>query len=87
VFARGSDAAAILEALRARRTVVYGLDGRAFGDPALAALAAGHPRLRDAATRDVTPTPLDWTSRALGALGLVGLILFDGRRSAATLAT
>ena len=74
VFARDNSAAAILEALRAHRTVVYGLNGKAYGDPAFVQLAAGHRGLRDAASSDAPVGWLDWVSRVCGVLGLVGLV-------------
>lgn len=80
VFATANTADAILDAVRARRTVVYGRDGRTYGDPALVRLSAAHPRLREAATIDPPPGVLDWVSRGTGALGLLGLVLLDHRR-------
>ena len=74
VFARDASAEAILEALRARRTVVYGVDGHAYGDRALASLAAAHPELREVAIYDAPVTWLDWVSRVCGTVGLIGLI-------------
>jgi len=73
VFARENSAPAILEALRAHHTVVYGPDGSAYGDPALIRLAAGHQQLREAATTDPRVTWLDWVSRICGLAGLIGL--------------
>lgn len=75
VFARDDSAPAILDALRARRTVVYGLHGKAYGDPALVQLAAGHPELRDAAAADAPAGALDWISRVCGIAGLLLLIV------------
>ena len=75
VFAREASAQAILDAVRARRTVVYGLGGRAYGDPALVRLAAADGRLRE-----YPPSgrggPLDWFSRLVGLLGLGGFVAF-----------
>ena len=86
VFARDGTPAAVLEALRAHRTVVYGLGGKAYGDPALIALAADRPELRAAATVDAAPGWLDWISRVCGVGGLLGLALgreaFPSRRRA-----
>jgi predicted metal-dependent phosphoesterase TrpH len=73
VFATDNSAASIVDALRAHRTVVYGLEGRAYGDPALIALAATRPDLRASATTDVPPTAWDWLSRIAGLTGLIGL--------------
>lgn len=72
VFARDNSVAAIVDAIRAHRTVVYGLEGRAYGDPALIALAATHPELRESATTEPPVTPWDWISRVAGLAALVG---------------
>lgn len=81
VFAREASAPAILDAVRAHRTVVYGLGGRAYGDPALIRLAAADGRLpADAMPSDSRGGPLDWFSRGAGLAGLAGLLLF-GRSS------
>ena len=74
VFARDASAAAVLDALRAHRTVVYGLGGKAYGDPALIALAATRPELRESATTDAPVGWLDWISRVCGIAGLAGLL-------------
>jgi predicted metal-dependent phosphoesterase TrpH len=75
VFARDNSADAILDALRAHQTVVYGLNGKAYGDPALILLAEAHPELREIATTDAAPGWLDWISRVCGLAGCVGLVL------------
>jgi predicted metal-dependent phosphoesterase TrpH len=73
VFAREATASSILDAVRARRTVVYGRDGRAFGDPALVARAASYPQLRHVSSaRDGA---FDRVSRIAGLLGLAGIFL------------
>jgi hypothetical protein len=64
----------ILDAVRARRTVVYGRDGRAYGDPVLVQLAAQAGGLRDREPARAPAGWLDWVSRILGLLGLAGLI-------------
>ena len=79
VFARDSSREAILDALRAHRTVVYGLEGKAYGDPSLVQLAAAHPELEEAALSDAPVGRLDWISRVCGVLGLIGLILIAKR--------
>ncbi len=71
VFARDASEEAILEAVRARRTVVYGRDGKAFGDPALIRLAGENGRLREGEPPNTRGTTSDWFSR----LGLLGLAL------------
>jgi PHP-associated len=74
VFAQDDTAATIIDAVRARHTVVYGLGGKAYGDPALIELAAAHPELREAATTDIPAGWLDWISRVCGIAGLLGLV-------------
>ena len=83
VFARDTSAEAILEAVRARRTVVYGRGGKAYGEPALVQLAADHPHLREIATVDPPAAMLDWISRVTAVLGMFGLVVISGgsRRS------
>ena len=76
VFARDTSAEAILEAIRVRRTVVYGR--KAYGDPELIRLAAADGRLPMAAP-DYAASLLDRVSQVLGLAGLVGLILFNRR--------
>jgi PHP-associated len=74
VFADAVSEQGILDAVRAHRTVVYGRDGRVYGDPALVQLAAQAGGLRDREpARDRAGWP-DWVSRIAGLLGLAGLI-------------
>jgi hypothetical protein len=77
VFARDTSAGAILEAIRARRTVVYGRDGKAYGDPELIRLAAADGRVPAAARRDYSPTLLDRLSHLLGLAGLIWLVVIS----------
>ena len=79
VFARDNSEPSILEAVRAHRTVVYGRDGRAYGDPALIRLA-DDGRLREAAPSNSRGGLLDWFSRISGVAGLAGAIAFGPRR-------
>jgi predicted metal-dependent phosphoesterase TrpH len=79
VFATDASAGAIVEAIRAHRTVVYNPYGRVYGDPALIALADAHPELRVRATELPRAGALDWISRVAGLTGLVGVAL-TGRR-------
>lgn len=76
VFARENSSQAIVEALRARRTVVYDRDGRAYGDSELIQLAARDGRLPepDLAGADVG----FWAifSRVAGLAGLIVAVLF-----------
>ncbi|MBI3402083.1 MAG: hypothetical protein HY048_11740 [Acidobacteria bacterium] len=75
VFATDTSAPAILEALRAKRTVVYGVDGRVYGDPALVRLAEADSRLRVRDAERADGGALVWLSRITGALGLLGVAL------------
>jgi hypothetical protein len=79
VFARDDSAEAILEALRAHRTVVYGLEGRAYGDPSLVRLAAQHGRLGEGVESGGRVGRLDWLGRVCGVFGLLGLVV-SGKR-------
>jgi hypothetical protein len=80
VFARDTSAEAILEAIRARRTVVYGRSGKAYGDPELIRLAAADGRLPMAARPDYSASLPDRVSQLLGLAGLVGLVAINRRR-------
>jgi hypothetical protein len=79
VFAREASARAILDAVRARRTVVYEPGGQAYGDPALVRLAATDRRLRESALVNASAGPLEWCSRVGGLLGLGGFVAFRRR--------
>jgi hypothetical protein len=82
IFARDNTADAIVEAIRAGRTVVYGRDGTAYGDPELVRLAAVDGRLAAAARPDYPVGWLDRASRVSGMAGLAGLIVITRRRRA-----
>jgi hypothetical protein len=72
VFAVDNSEQAILEAVRAQRTIVFGEGGRAYGDPALLPFA---DRLRDRApASNSRGGALDWISRLAGVAGLAGLL-------------
>jgi predicted metal-dependent phosphoesterase TrpH len=72
----------VLAAIRAHRTVVYGFNGRAFGDPALIRLAdaAGLPEVAAGYTR-VRGGGLDWMSRITAAIALFGIALVTKARA------
>jgi predicted metal-dependent phosphoesterase TrpH len=77
IFARDDSDEAVKDALRAGRTVVYDLDGRAYGDPAMIAALEREPytmREQDYGYRGSGTA--DRAARALGWLGLMGLLLF-----------
>lgn len=85
VFARDDSEQSVMEALRAGRTVVYDLAGRAYGDAQMIALLEREPyvtRPQDYGYRG--GSAVDRIARALGWLGLVGLILFGKRRVTAS---
>ena len=83
VFARENSAEAILEAIRGKRTVVYGRNGTAYGDPTLITLAAANPRLREDAATDRPPGWLDRTGHLFGVFGLLGLIVIRNKEGPA----
>jgi hypothetical protein len=74
LFVDESNERGILGAIRAHRTVVYGLQGRAFGDPALVRLAdaAGLREVAARYTRDRGGV-LDWVSRIAAGVALFGV--------------
>jgi len=78
VFAADATDRAILAAVRAHRTVVFGNGGQVYGDPALIRYAD--------ALKDRAPSPqsrggaLDWFSRVCGLAGLAGIVAFGRRR-------
>jgi predicted metal-dependent phosphoesterase TrpH len=77
---RGEDAA--MDALRNGRTVVYDLEGHAYGDPALVAELEREPytfRREDYGYRG--NGAIDRVTRVIGWLGLLGLVLFGLARS------
>ena len=83
VFATDDSDTAVLEALKQGRTVVYDLQGKAYGDAELIALLAREPyatRPQDYGYRG--SGLLDRAARLLGWLGVLGLILFGRRRPA-----
>jgi hypothetical protein len=72
VFAADNSEQAILDAVRAHRTVVFGEGGRAYGDPALLPFT---DRLRDRApASNSRGGALDWISRIAGVAGMAGLL-------------
>lgn len=84
VFAREDSESAILEALRAGRTVVYDRDGRAFGNPELIHLAAQDSRFGEFRSPPPEPAFLIVASRVCGMLGLLGVFLFGSGRPSRT---
>ena len=74
VFARDATAAGILEAIRARRTVVYGPDRTVYGDPELIRIADADGRLREMASTAYPVSLLDRLGQVLGIVGFALLI-------------
>jgi predicted metal-dependent phosphoesterase TrpH len=87
VFAKGDSADAIMEALKAGRTVVYDLDGNAYGDPAMIEVLRREPHLQKPQDNDYKGNGAqDRIARICGFLGLLGILLFrPARRAADTL--
>ena len=85
VFVREATAAGILEAIRAKRTVVYGgPDLKAYGDPELVRIAEADGRLRAMASPDYPMSLLDRLSQILGFAGFALLISRSSRRRGIT---
>ena len=72
VFVREVSEAGILDAIRARRTVVFGRNGRAYGNPDLIRAAANDRELTDSALTERV-SALDWISRVASVFGLAGV--------------
>jgi predicted metal-dependent phosphoesterase TrpH len=80
LFARDGSEEAALEALKAGRTVVYDLEGQAYGDPAMIEALAREPYTPRAPDYGYHGSGLaDGLARAAGWLGLVALVLFGLR--------
>ena len=82
IFARDATVPAVMDALRARRTVVFGPNGKVFGEPALVALAQSVGAREDAVAyaRDRAGI-LEWISRGTMVCGLLGLAVRFRRQS------
>jgi hypothetical protein len=81
VFAKGTDEAAVMEALRAKRTVVFDLDGTACGHPEMIELLRRDPYVPKTQDYDYRGTGWpDKVLRTVGFLGLLGLVLFAANR-------
>jgi len=73
VFVTEATEQGILDAVRAHRTVVFGVGDRVYGDPELVKYADA---LRGRApSRESRSTALDWVSRITALAGLAGLLL------------
>ena len=81
VFVREASAEGILEAIRAKRTVVYGRDNQVYGDPELIRVAEADGRLRRAASPEYPASPLDRTSQLLGIVGLAIVMMWPRTRN------
>lgn len=88
VFAADASAPAILDAIRAKRTVVYTPAGNVYGDPQLIALAESDGRLRTRAFAGEPVSAVDAIGRLLVVAGL-GFLVWAGsvRRVKASSAT
>lgn len=81
VFAGEATEAAILEAVRARRTVVYGPAGRIYGDPELIRLAVADGRLGESLPGS-SRAALQQVSGALALIGFAALLAGRPRQRA-----
>ena len=80
LFVREASAAGILEAIRAKRTVVYGRDNQVYGNPGLVRIAEADGRLRRMANTDYPMSLFDRLSQILGIAGFALLITTSPRR-------
>jgi len=78
VFAADDSEGAVMEALRAGRTVVYERDGKAYGDPELVRLAAQNGLFEK--SRPLMPGRLEKVSGGCGIAGLLGVFIFGWGR-------
>jgi predicted metal-dependent phosphoesterase TrpH len=79
IFAGDDSEAAVLDAIRAKRTVVFDLEGKPYGDPEMIALLDRDPlpdRGRFVAPGYESNGGLDAFGRFAGWLGLVGILFF-----------
>lgn len=76
VFASDDSDAAILNAVRTRRTVVFDRDGQASGDPALIDLARHSIQFAALQSPPSNQGLLSKLSRTVGIIGLIGMFLF-----------
>ena len=75
LFVREATAAGIVEAIREKRTVVYGgPDLKAYGDPELMRIAESDGRLRKMASIDYPVSVLDRLSQVLGIAGIALMV-------------
>jgi hypothetical protein len=80
LFVREASADGILDAIRAKRTVVYGRDDQVYGDPELVRIAEADGRLRRMASTDYPMSVLDRLSQILGIVGFA-LVVSASRRT------
>ena len=81
VFVRNNEQQEILEALQKGRTVVYDVEGNAFGDAELMQLLQEQPIKRDSVDyRYRGSGTIDVLTRTCGWLGLAGLLFFRRRK-------
>ncbi len=85
VFAQENSAAAVLEAIRARHTVVLDRDGRTYGDPELIQLVQENPEFAQLNASYDWSNP-GWMARVsalFGILGIIGLSVFGWEKPSA----
>jgi hypothetical protein len=84
VFARENSEAAIVEAVRAHRTVIFDLQGHPWGDPQMIRLAVQDGRLGKPTASAPDGSFLAALSRILGASGLLGALVTASMRPIAS---
>jgi hypothetical protein len=81
VFAERDDEAAVIDAIKKKKTVVYDLKGEAYGDPALiAALEAEPYEMRQVDYNYTGSSLLDRVARIVGWLALLAMVLLPRPR-------
>ena len=78
VFAHDNTEAAIVEALRAHRTVTFGVGDKAYGEPEFVGLAEA-AGVRQRLPKNDRGSGADWLSRIAGVIGLGSLVLGQKR--------
>ena len=80
LFVREASASGILEAIRAKRTVVYGRDDHVYGKPELVTIAEADGRLKKIASTEYPMSVLDRLSQILGIGGFAIVVRRSSRR-------
>ncbi len=81
VFVKDNTETEIIKAIRTGHTVVYDLEGNAYGHPELIRLLEENPIKRTGNYNYAHSSIIDLISRTLGWVGLIGLVLFGKRKT------